>query len=904
MALPEQSAGGGRTPVAEGEAPSPLFERPPILTRFLDQTEEEIRRRLAKLRFFERVFLLERDWMTRITMLMVILSIVWGAIGGFDAFGWRTQVTAWALAQPLHLSNQEIYASITLHGIRMLFGFAQQLEMAIFGVLLINALGLKPRHKWVLYRAVFLLNLGVVAMQGPFYLFPQFNDNYFPALGWYFYSPLGIRGLSSYVASPLWYLGWLALCAALFLWSGWMLSHFRDWWVAHGGGRGTRRLPPFLLFILATLLLIPLSYAAVFASTLWDLANYFGAGPIAPLLNQIVFWFFGHGIVYILFLIPVTMLYFLVPVFAKRPIYSYRFAFVAAVMFTVLTPVLSIHHLYLTPVAPWASWLTMGLTFLIIVPSALTFFTVWMTTKGVRPRDWEWNAASLFLLLSFAGSIAGGLTGPDNAAIGFDVDLHNSLFIVSHFHAITLLSITAGGFALAYALFPVLVGRLWYSPRLARAHFVSTAVGFSGMVVFMDLLGTEGILRRALIFPRLPSVDLDQLLLTAFVIVALLAQLFLAANLVLTVFRGRLLSATGLSLDEVVRRASASTYPAPRVPIDDVPFVRRVPRARRERAERSWAVVVTALVVVALAASLPSAITVSDQLAGVGDPPAGSEYVTLVGEQYAWSISESGPIRGTFSNVVVAYAGQWVHVNASAVGATEGLYIPFRSLPTVDVQVVPGSWTYALFRAPEVPGVYGMPNSEYNGPWFGQDQGALVVLPTNATLPTLDAYRADGQGDVYNPPVLPAAGAELVGDQEGLFNNSVPGPTLLASAGTVSFSWTVPLSTIGIDNYLVNVTSNDPDGQLRTLAAANNTLPFAFGVYAIDPAQGLVARSSSPLVVGTTVIESLPLSAGVYLYGLVHPIPYVYDPDHESGGFFGSEAGNVMGLWGVLWVSP
>jgi cytochrome c oxidase subunit I len=892
--------------LAEGEPPAPLFVRPPLLTRFLDQTEEQIRSRLVKLSLFRRVFLLERDWMTRITMLMVILSVFWGAVGAFDIFGWRTQVTAWALGQPLHLSNQEVYASLTLHGIRMLFGFAQQLEMAIFGVLLINALGLVPRHKWVLYLSVFLLNLGIVFMEGPFYLLPQFNDNYFPAVGWYFYSPLGIRGLSSYVATPLWYLGWVLLCAALFLWAGWMIAHFRDWWKTHEGSRGTRRLPPFLLFILATLILIPLSYAAVFAAAIWDLANYFGTGPYSPLLNQVVFWFFGHGIVYILFLISVTSYYLLVPIFAKRPIYSYRFAFVAAVMFTVLTPVLSIHHLYLTPVSPWATWTTMAITFLIILPSAISFFTIWMTLKGVRPRDWEWNGATLFLLLSFAGSIAGGLTGPDNNTIGFDVDLHNTLFIVSHFHALVLLSITAAGFALTYALLPLLFGRLWYSPALARLHFVTTTVGWSGLVLFMDLLGTDGLLRRSLIFPRLPVIVFDQLWLTVFVVVTLVAQLFLAANILLTIFRGEVLSAAGLSLDETIRKIASSTHPRPRVPIRDVPFSRRVPRGAREGAERRWATVVAVLLGVVLVATSPFGFSVSNAISTPPDPPAGSEYLTVVGEQYFWSVSETGPIHGNFSNVIVARAGQWVAVSATAQGATEGFYIPFRTLPTVDVEVLPGSWSYAVFQAPSQPGVYGVPNSEYNGPWFGQDVGALIVLPANGSpSASLSAFQSDGgQGNIYDPPIVTADGAQLVGDDEGLFDHSVPGPTLSATAGPISFTWTVPLSTIGVDNYLVNVTTNNPDGQRQWLAAHNDTLPYDFGIYAIGPTGSITPVTRAPLHVGSVNPVNLTLPAGVYLYGLAQPIPYVYDPDGESNWMTGSQAGDVMGLWGVLWVAP
>lgn len=73
-------------PPPNEEEPSEVFRPPLLITRLLDQTEEQIRSRLARL----RLLLLERDGMTQITMLMVVLALFWGAVGGFDASGWRT----------------------------------------------------------------------------------------------------------------------------------------------------------------------------------------------------------------------------------------------------------------------------------------------------------------------------------------------------------------------------------------------------------------------------------------------------------------------------------------------------------------------------------------------------------------------------------------------------------------------------------------------------------------------------------------------------------------------------------------------------------------------------------------------------------------------------------------------
>jgi heme/copper-type cytochrome/quinol oxidase subunit 1 len=896
-------ADGGSVEGAGAEQPVEVFRPQPAIIRFFDRTEEAIRSRLAKRTFFQRLFQLDRDWMTRITMLMVVAAVFWGILGALDIFDWRTAVTSFALGQPIGLSNQEIYASLTLHGIRMLFGFAQQLELALFGIIFVTAFGIAPRHKWAYYLATFLVNVSMLLMEGPFYLSPQFNDSYFPALGWYFYSPLGIRGLSSYVATPLWYVGWVALCAGVIIWAAWMLVHLLDWLASHRGQ--LRRIPPFALFVVAAVILIPLSYAFVLVSSLWDLANYFGVGPVSPLLNQTLFWFFGHGVVYVLFLIPITAFYFLVPIFAKRPIYSYRAAFTAAVIFTILTPVLSIHHLYLTPVPPWAAWTTMALTFLIIVPSAITFFTIWMTVKGVKKSEWQWNAVTLFLVFSFAGTMAGGLTGPDNNTLAFDIDLHNTLFIVSHFHAMALLSIAAGGYAVVYAAFPLLAGRLWYSARLARAHFVLTAIGWSGLVLFMDLLGSDGILRRSLIFPLTTATVNDELWLTVFVVISIAAQVPFVINVVATLFWGEPLIVTGLSLDEIVRKMAQSTHPAPSVPITDARFVRKAPRSRRERAERTWITVVVVLILGVLVSTSPLTLTDSTAISNPATLPAGSEYLTLVNNQYYWGVQESGSVVGSFSDVIVVHAGQWVGVNATATGATGGFYLPFRTLPVVDIQVIPGSMSYWSFQAPPVPGVYGAPDSEYNGPWFGQDAAALVVLPASGNASLAQFQSTGGEGDLYDPPVMAANGAVLTLDNEGLFDNSAPGPTLSATAGTVSFGINVPTSSIGIDDYLVNVTSTDPNGQMDWVAAHNDTLPYQVGIYSIGTTgRGLVPVTTQPLRVGSMLNETADLPAGVYVYGLVSPVAYQYDPAGESSWMTGSQQGEIMGMWGILWVSP
>ncbi|EQD29410.1 heme bearing subunit I of the terminal oxidase, partial [mine drainage metagenome] len=194
-----------------------------------------------------------------------------------------------------------------------------------------------------------------------------------------------------------------------------------------------------------------------------------------------------------------------------------------------------------------------------------------------------------------------------------------------------------------YAMFPILTGRQWVSPLLARIHFALTAIGGVTIVLMFDQLGSLGVLRRAVIVPLVPQVTLDQLLLLAGIVTILIGQLFFVLNGFLTVLRGRHFSAAGLSFDEAVRKAAQGTaVPGARAPIADIPFVRSVPRARRERAEKLWVGSVVVLLVIVLGVATPGALSVSNGIAGATSWPAGTEFATLSGQQYFWSVSERG----------------------------------------------------------------------------------------------------------------------------------------------------------------------------------------------------------------------------------------------------------------------
>jgi hypothetical protein len=114
--------------------------------------------------------------------------------------------------------------------------------------------------------------------------------------------------------------------------------------------------------------------------------------------------------------------------------------------------------------------------------------------------------------------------------------------------------------------------------------------------------------------------------------------------------------------------------------------------------------------------------------------------------------------------------------------------------------------------------------------------------------------------------------------------------------------YTVPMSTIGPLNYLVNTTSHDASVEQQWVVSHNYTLPDTFGVWNVTR-DGLQAVSQGPMKVGTDVKLNLNLQPGTYIYGVDKPSSYTYDPNGESNGVTGSQSGEMMALWGVMLVT-
>jgi cytochrome c oxidase subunit 1 len=258
---------------------------------------------------------------------------------------------------------------------------------------------------------------------------------------------------------------------------------------------------------------------------------------IDPQLAKNMLWFFGHPVVYLLLFPSVAVFYLLVPRFAKKELVAGRMVAFAWFLAVVVNVIVWAHHVYLDyPKGSIQSALNTSmqpLTFAIVLPSAISLYSLSMT---IWRSDFQWTPAAKFLAAAMVSWLVAGLQGIINATIVFDAVVHNTMWIVGHFHNMALLNIGLVIFASIYAFLPRLTGREWYSEALANAHLVLTVVGGYGMVLPMLVQGLEGAPRRYAVLPS--QFDALTQLTVPFVIMTALGQVVFAYNLVQSL-RGR-----------------------------------------------------------------------------------------------------------------------------------------------------------------------------------------------------------------------------------------------------------------------------------------------------------------------------------------------------------------------------
>jgi cytochrome c oxidase subunit I len=224
---------------------------------------------------------------------------------------------------------------------------------------------------------------------------------------------------------------------------------------------------------------------------------------VDPLLAKNVLWWFGHPVVYLLLFPAVAIYYLLVPRYAGRSLVAGNVIAVAWVIAVAANVLVWAHHIYIdypsgSPQAA-INVAMQPMTFALTVVSALSLYSLFFT---IYRSNWIWNAASTALFLGLVSWLLSGLSGVINATIAFDQVVHNTLWIVGHFHQMALLNIGLVIIAATYQFVPELTGKALYSESLAKWHVWLTfllATANSAVWLYQGLLGAP---RRFAVLPH------------------------------------------------------------------------------------------------------------------------------------------------------------------------------------------------------------------------------------------------------------------------------------------------------------------------------------------------------------------------------------------------------------------
>ncbi|MFB6191843.1 MAG: cbb3-type cytochrome c oxidase subunit I, partial [Haloarculaceae archaeon] len=203
-------------------------------------------------------------------------------------------------------------------------------------------------------------------------------------------------------------------------------------------------------------------------------------------------WFFGHPEVYILVLPPMGLVSWILPKFAGRKLFGYKFVIYSTLAIGVLSFGVWAHHMFSTGIDPRVRASFMAVSLAIAIPSAVKTFN-WITTL--------WNgkirltAPMLFCIGFVSNFVIGGITGVFLAAIPIDLVLHDTYYVVGHFHYIVMGMIAFAGFGAIYYWFPLVTGKM-YQRTLARWHFWLSMIGVNVTFFAMLILGYLGMPRR------------------------------------------------------------------------------------------------------------------------------------------------------------------------------------------------------------------------------------------------------------------------------------------------------------------------------------------------------------------------------------------------------------------------
>ena len=382
----------------------------------------------------------------------------------------------------------------TMHATIMIFFAVMPIMIGCFGNFLIPLMiGARDMAFPVLNMLSFWSGMvgGVVMLAG------FFVPGGHAASGWTAYAPLSASAIYTGVdwGQNLWNISLIIVGASSLMGS---INYITTIINMRAPGMTWFRLPLVIwsLFVTAILLLLALpvltaALAMLLADRMLGTHFFLPAGGGEPLLWQHLFWYFGHPEVYVLVLPAMGVTSDVLSTFSRKPIFGYRAMAMSMISIGFLSWIVWGHHMFLSGMNPALGTAFMMSTMVIAVPSAIKTFNWLGTLWGGSIRLTTPMLNGLAFVSIF---VIGGLSGVFMASTPVDIFIHDTYFIVAHFHYVVA-GIVFGLFAAVYYWFPKMFGRMM-NETLGRIHFVLTFILFNATFFPMHFLGVAGHMRR------------------------------------------------------------------------------------------------------------------------------------------------------------------------------------------------------------------------------------------------------------------------------------------------------------------------------------------------------------------------------------------------------------------------
>ena len=282
-------------------------------------------------------------------------------------------------------------------------------------------------------------------------------------------------------------------------------------------GMTAMRLPIFVWASVATSIialtatqLIGLSFQLVMFQRLFGMGFFDAARGGNPVLFQHLFWFYSHPAVYVFVLPGLGIISELLPVFVRKPLFGYRWIAMSSLGIALVGFTVWAHHMFTSGMTEYLRVPFMYSTLLVAVPTGVKFFS-WVAT--IWGGKIETPTPMLFVLGAIIVFLMGGLTGPPNAAIALDLHLHDTYFIVGHFHDTIFGGFVFPFFAAIYYWFPKATGRRM-NEFWGKVHFWLMTPSFFVLTLGMMVVGLKGMRRRIVDYDAALGFDFTHLLMT------------------------------------------------------------------------------------------------------------------------------------------------------------------------------------------------------------------------------------------------------------------------------------------------------------------------------------------------------------------------------------------------------